>query len=187
MDQETTLDGAVRAKSAFKKTDLPLPVGEHKGYFIGLGPTFREQSTDRCRVCAGVDVGACRACDGTGRKTTTKTSIRYQMGPNLVVEEFVTYAVTEPRVVDGQPRSASTLWLRMRRLSGLSDPTEIKEWYAGLARPIKIGIRMMVVGNDAGDRSVIAEIAPIVRQSAQPPATPEIVPASSLFDDGDLP
>jgi len=157
------LAGAIRTGGGgFKKTELKIGYGAHRGYFLGLGDTFVEHSTFACRTCKGqrqIQGDDCRACSGSGKKSTTKVPILYQLGPDLIQEEFVTYAVTEPgKLQDGTPKSPSTLWVRIKALSGLTVPSEQSAWYANLPKPIKIPIEVMVVDSEAGNGLVIAAV-----------------------------
>lgn len=179
------LSGAVRHSTSFRKTEVIMSYGAHKGYFIGLGDTFVEESGFACSVCKGratINDEPCRACKGTGKKTQTKVAIRYQMGKDLIQEEIVNYVLSEPgKMKDGTPKSASTLWTRMRAFSGLQDPEQMSEWYKSLPQPIRVPIEMMVTDNEKGDAFVIASVRRLEKKQPAPePSEPPTDP-----DDGD--
>jgi hypothetical protein len=184
----TDLSGAIRTGGDFKKTVLKLGYGAHKAYFTGLGPTEIEQSNFPCKVCKGSGAkqdAQCFTCNGTGKKTTTKVPILYQIGPNSIQEEWVTFAVTEPgKMQDGTPKSASTLWVRLKALSGLSAPADINAWYIALPTPIKIPVEIMVVDADNGNGHVIASVKPVSAQTAKPEPV-QAAEEEPLFDELD--
>jgi hypothetical protein len=182
----TDLSGALSQGGNYKKTELKIGYGAHKAYFIGLGETVTEQSTFPCRVCKGsgnVRGATCFACSGSGRKTTTKVPIQYRISPTDIQEEWVTFVVTEPgKLQDGTPKSGSTLWARLKALSGISDPAQITAWYGALPKPIKIPVEIMIVDNDAGTGCVIASVKRL--GGAAPSPTPTApAPAPAAHDD----
>lgn len=174
------LAGAVPQRIEFKKTQLSLGVGNHYAYFIGLGDKVVETSTDPCRSCKGqrtINGSECLTCDGTGRKRTTKVPILWQVSPTKIDEEWVTHTLTEPgKLQNGNPKSASTLWTRIRVLSGgLTNPAEQASWYKQLTKPIKIPVNLNIIENDAGDNVVIASVVlrkPSNGNAPQPPPPP---------------
>ena len=192
------LAGAVRSGGNFRKTELKVGYGSHRGYFVGLGDTFVEQSGFACKRCRGagsINNAPCRACEGNGKRTTTRVPILYQLGPDLVQEELVTYTLSEPgKLEDGTPKSASTLWSRMKALSGLSSPSEQGAWFAGLEKPIKIPVEIMVVDNEAGTAHVIASVRRLHPRNENAPSAPvhgsqSAAPASAeaaAYDDADF-
>lgn len=185
-----SLDGALprsERTTEYKKTDVDLPSGEHKGYFVGLGDPVEETFPDPCKICKGSRVvrgDGCRTCKGTGVDSRVRVPIRYQMGPDLFIEEWVTYILSKPgTTAKGQPKSASALYNRLRRLSGLTEPAEIAAWFKALPRPIKLPVRIMVIGAQDGTRNIVAECNPIVKEARPAPSYDN---ASARFGDDDV-
>lgn len=173
----TDLAGAVAtAGGSFKKTELLVGYGSHKGYFEGLGDTVTEKTNFPCNRCKGEGIikgEDCRGCEGSGKKTTTKVPLLYRLAKDLVQEEWVTYTLSEPgKLANGQPKSASTLWIRMRALSGLSDPAAISQWYAELPQPVKVPIEVMVSEHASGEGFAIASVRKFEKGAPAPDPEP---------------
>jgi hypothetical protein len=91
-----------------------------------IGKPFDDDN--RCRECNGKmklsDGSYCQKCDGTGRKTTEKIRIRYEM-PNseFYAEEDVTNKISQEwKNNAGETISASTLLKRLTVFTGFDDP-----------------------------------------------------------------
>ena len=170
------LAGALPRQSGgmtWKKTELHLGLGDHRGYFLGLSEPVTEETQYPCRACKGERVireQQCRACKGTGRQIEEKVAIRYQMGPELIEEEWVNFLLSGPgKTKDGGPKKATTLWRRLNALSSLTDNEALQQWYDDLeaAGSIRIPITMLIEVGDNG-KAVITSVRLYVRQA---PAT----------------
>jgi hypothetical protein len=182
----TDLAGAVPQRFDYKKNVIRAGYGAHSGFFIGLGEKFEEQSSFQCRVCKGtasVKNEPCNACKGTGKKVSTKIPILYELD-GQVNEEWVTYTLTAPgTLADGTPKSASTLWQRIRALSGgITDPAEQSRWYAALPKPPRIAIDVMLVDNEKGDALAFASVRLHGAQAAAPAPAAQRAPEPAADD-----
>ena len=185
----TNLDGALpRQGGMFKKTVLKVGYGAHRGYWIGLGDTIKEQSNDSCKRCKGqgsTDGQECQMCDSTGRQQKQKVAVLYQLGPDLVQEEWVTYTLSGPGTLpNGKPKSPSTLWTRMRSFSnGITEPEKQKAWFDDLRAngDIRLPIEMIVIDNPNGEGCVIADVKRL------PPKGERVAPPPPPLDDDEVP
>lgn len=180
----TDLDGAVRQQTEYKRTELKLGYGAHKGYWIGLGDVVTENS--QCKKCKGrgqINGEECRTCGGAGRKDEKKVAILYQMGPDLIQEEWVNYKLSGPgKLKNGDPKSPTTLYNRIRNFSGgLTVEAEMSAWYKSLEKPIKMPIEMIITESDKGSGLVISSVRKVDPKSKQE------TPAEALgFNDDDF-
>jgi len=190
------LDGAIprERNTDFKRTVITVARGDHKSYFLGIGPEIsKEESQFPCGICSGSRIKNgedCRACAGTGKKHQEKVALRYATGKNTVQEEWVTRSLAAPKQLpNGKVAKASTMWVRLSAISGLQDPEDIKAWYDSLPTRqgpageaiVPIPIWLTVVGKEGKPDEV--RIGEVRLRDVQAAAAPP--PPAETFDDED--
>ena len=168
------------------------PRGTHDAVFVGMSvpkPYVSEYRTDKCRLCKGQGTGYngegdCRVCEGSGRLTETHVILRYKLASGVVEEEEMNFILTGGGGVtaSGEPKSASTLFLRMSELSGMPQPTaeKLDAWYSGLIEPIAIPCQVTINYNKARTFFRIVSVILADGTQTQPaPATRSFQPAGS--------
>lgn len=172
--------------------------GIYRGYFIGLSEPFKFVSKwgDKCRLCKGKGTnyngdGHCRVCGGSGTLTETHVKLRYHLENAVIEEEEVNFKLLPAGTsATGTPLSPTTLFLRLRTLSGDNRATEqsLDAWYSALPQPIKIPITVVIGDNKSGNALKITAVE--LRQQGAPAAAAPVAAPIEEFDenfDSDLP
>lgn len=172
--------------------------GFYEAQFIGMTNPFKWVSgykTDKCRNCKGsgknkAGTEACYLCEGTGEKRETHVKLQYRLKNGIVEEEEMNFFIVPPRTSsDGKPLSPSTLFVRLRSLSGIKAkpedmPSLLDEWYTGLSRPINVPCTIVIEDNKTGSALKITNVmSREVGNKAAPPPPPQDEPP--FIDNGD--
>lgn len=132
--------------------------GVHRGIWIGMSPPVEWVSpwpNEACRLCKGQGTGyngegVCNVCHGTKKRTEKHVKMLYQLANGITEEEELNFKISPPGMgKNTQPLSPSTLFVRLRTLSGLKDPTveQIDEWFTALSNPPNIPCQVVVDDN----------------------------------------
>lgn len=178
---------------AQQQSTVKSPVGIYRGLFVGMTDPFEYVSAwanEKCRVCKGQGTGyngegECRVCHGTKKRTEQHVKLLYSLENRVVEEEEMTFKLSGPGMGrDGQPLSPSTLFIRLRTLSGMPSATEVQldDWYSSLQKPIKIPCQVIVDFNKTGTLTKITNVvAP--RMQGQPTTPAREVDRGPAHDD----
>lgn len=170
-----SLSGAIRGNSGgsqYASTDIKSEEGDYDALYCGMSEPFEEvdQQND-CKLCEGKGTmprGAdCFACHGSGKKTNQKVWLRYIFENKSREQEVVTFNLYD----GGKGGKATTLYLRLRALSGFDDTAKIEAWHDALPLEPRIPCRVSVGWNIKGDRRVIELLRkrnPAEQASAKP-------------------
>jgi hypothetical protein len=143
--------------------------GVYRAIFLGLSAPFQFVSNfanEQCRLCKGQGSGIrgegkCSQCGGSGRRTEQHVKLSYRLENNNVEEEEVNFKLLPAGMTaQGQPLSPTTLFLRLRTLSGNRNatPADLDAWYSALPKPIKIPCTVVIGDNKSGTASKITAI-----------------------------
>lgn len=142
--------------------------GMYSGFFLGMSEEYTWVSdwpNDKCRACKGSKTyndEVCFLCAGTGRKTEQRVKLRYELDNGNVEEEDVSFKLSPGGMGrDGTtPLSPSTMFIRLRSLSGLKNPTpaEVDAWYSSLTPPIRIPCSVVINDNKTGSALKITDV-----------------------------
>jgi len=162
------LSGAMPRQKNDQGTQVKSDYGSYRGFFIGMTQPVEwvSQWGDKCRVCKGARTGRngqddCFFCHGSGLRTEQHVKLRYQLENGITEEEEVNFTLTGPGTGrDGTPLSPSTLFLRLRTLSGLrdADAAALDQWYSALPVPIKIPITVNIQDNKSATALKITDV-----------------------------
>jgi hypothetical protein len=154
--------------------------GMYNGFFTGMSEPFTwtsEWANDKCRVCRGTGKGRadkddekCFLCGGHGRKTDQRVTLSYELENGIVETEEVSFKLTEAGTSrDGQPLSPSTLFVRLRSLSGLRNPkpAELDEWFSSLPTPIRVPCSVVINDNKSQTALKITDVLGWSAQNGQ--------------------
>jgi len=154
--------------------------GLYKAFFIGITAPFEwvsDFAQDKCKNCRGEKTNKagtepCYLCNGSGKKTETRTRLRYHLENGFIEEEEVNYKLSPPSTgKDGNPLSPSTFFVRLRSLSEIkgADPTALDAWYTSLPTPIKVPCFVVIQDNRSGTALKITDVLPRAKGAATPP------------------
>ena len=171
------LSDALPREQMTQESAIKSDRGVYRAYFIGMTPKYAWISPfgDACRLCKGSrngrngEPGECVGCNGTGKKTEDRVKLRYHLENNEIEEEEVNYKLS----AGGQSRdgktffSPTTLFVRLRALSGIRDATEqqIDAWYSELPQPPKVPCTVVI--NDNKNQTALKIESVMLRQVPQ--------------------
>lgn len=196
MPQKMVSDDQIQVKSE---------EGSYRAYFVGMTERVEKVSPfgDQCRLCKGSRTGFngngdCRVCHGSGKKTAMVTRLRYELENGLEEEEEVAFKMTPAsKNKDGEPLSASKLFVRLRAFSGRPNATaeELDEWYSSLTYPIRVPVQVNIGQNNNASALKITDVVPRRSSTAARPAQeapkpvtpPAPAPQANGFDDDEIP
>lgn len=171
------------------------PKGVYRALFIGMENPWEwvsDFAVDKCRACKGTkngwngEPGGCQICHGTGRRTELHTKLRYHLETGILEEEEVNFKISPPGIgKDGQPLSPSTLFLRLRTLSGIPNATEqqLDDWYTALGKPIKVPCQVVIDDNKTASALKIANVLSAAGKGSPPAPAASKAQIEEPFDE----
>jgi hypothetical protein len=186
------LSGAIPRQ--IEKVSLKSPKGVYQGFFTGMAAPYQWESpwqNDPCKGCGGTKRSKampdlmCSRCGGTGLRIENHVKLYYSLENGVTEEEDVQFKISAPSTgknAAGQTVafSPSTLYLRLRELSGIPNatPEQLDAWYDSLHQPISVPIILMIGDNQAG---TALKIASVTLRQAQPRSQNGFTPAPGQF------